>query len=189
MQVPFLFLTKESNMITLTLSDIELFDEATCTFNYIEGGTHTFEHSLQAISEWESIYKKPFLSDHTEHSVEEMQKYCTLMCIDGPITGDSLSAKDLEKLLNYIKDSHTATKINTQTKRGPHSIITSEVVYAMMVESRVPIECELWNINRLLVLLNVLDARRNPKKMSVNDIYKQNNELNRKRREQMNSRG
>lgn len=176
-------------MIKLKIDDIELFDSSTNTFSYITGGVYAFEHSLKAISQWEAAYKTPFLSTTMEHTVDSMLDYCTMMCIDGELTKESITSETYTHLLAYIKDSQTATTFNHQSKANPHTIITSEVIYAMMIEARVPIECENWNINRLLVLLNVLDARRNPKKMSVNDVYRQNNELNKLRRQQMNSKG
>ena len=60
---------------------------------------------------------------------------------------------------------------------------------AMMAEAGIPFECQYWNINRLLVLLNVIEARRNPKKMSQAEIYKQNADLNAQRKAQLNTRG
>ena len=67
--------------------------------------------------------------------------------------------------------------------------MTSEVIYAVMVETGIPFECQDWHINRLLMLLNVLDLRANPKKMSRNEIYKQNTDLNEQRKARYNTKG
>lgn len=176
-------------MIKIKFDDIEMYDSEMNTFYIIQGGLYVFEHSLKSISEWEAIYKKPFLSDSKSHSDSEMAHYCRLMAIDKEPPVELYTSKVYQELIEYIKDPQTATTLSSSKQSGSRHIITSEVVYAMMAEAGIPFECQYWNINRLLVLLNVIEARRNPKKMSQAEIYKQNSVLNAQRKAQLNTRG
>lgn len=166
-----------------------MYDSVANTFSISTGGTYLFEHSLKSISEWEAIYKKPFLSDTKSHTDAEMAHYCRLMAVNEAPPIELFTSKNYRELIEYIKDPQTATTISSSKHTGPRRIITSEVVYAMMVEAGVPFECQYWNINRLLVLLNVIEARRNPKKMSQAEVYKQNVDLNAERKARLNTRG
>lgn len=168
---------------------MEMYDSATNTFSTIPGGAYAFEHSLKSISDWEAIYKKPFLSDTESHTDAEMAHYCRLMAIAEEPSIELFTSKNYQELIEYIKDPQTATTLRSSKQAGPKRIITSEVVYAMMAEAGIPFECQYWNINRLLVLLNVIEARRNPKKMSESEIFKQNADLNAQRKERLNTRG
>lgn len=176
-------------MIKIQFDDMEMYDSATNTFSIVSGGLYTFEHSLRSISDWEAIYKKPFLSNTKFHTDAEMAHYCQLMAIDEEPPVELYTSKVYQELIEYIKDPQTATTLNSSKQTGSRRIITSEVVYAMMAEAGIPFECQYWNINRLLVLLNVIEARRNPKKMSQAEIYKQNAVLNAQRKAQLNTRG
>lgn len=176
-------------MIKIKFDNKEMYDSVTNTFSVLRGGIYSFEHSLKSISAWEAIYKKPFLSDTKSHTDSEMAHYCRLMAtIDEPPV-ELYTSKIYQELIKYIKDPQTATTISSSKQTGPRRIITSEVVYAMMAEAGIPFECQYWNINRLLVLLNVIEARRNPKKMSQAEIYKQNAVLNAQRKAHLNTRG
>lgn len=176
-------------MIKIKFDDIELYDSATNTFSISTGGTYSFEHSLKSISEWEAIYKKPFLSDTKSHTDAEMAHYCRLMAVNEAPPIEIFTSKIYRELIEYIQDPQTATTISNSKHTGPRRTITSEVVYAMMAEAGIPFECQNWNINRLLVLLNVIEARRNPKKMSQAEVYKQNADLNAQRKARLNTRG
>ena len=49
-------------MLTITIPDVELFDEESETFINYKGGRITLEHSLRSISKWETKYcKKIFI--------------------------------------------------------------------------------------------------------------------------------
>lgn len=176
-------------MIKIKFDDMEMYDSVTNTFSTVPGGLYVFEHSLKSISDWEAIYKKPFLSDTESHTDAEMAHYCRLMATAEEPPIELFTSKNYQELIVYIKDPQTATTISNSKQSGPRRIITSEVVYAMMAEAGIPFECQYWNINRLLVLLNVIEARRNPKKMSQAEIYKQNADLNAQRKARLNTRG
>lgn len=174
-------------MLKLVL-ETEYFNEETMEFEQISNGTYLLEHSLKSISEWEAKYKKPFLSQ-TKHELEEMLDYYAMMCIGESFNIEDLTVDDIKKIAKYIEDPQTATTIKSTGGGSNRSIITSEVIYAMMVDADVPFECDIWNLKRLLTLINVISVRRNPKKMSQDEIYRQNTELNNKRRQAMKNRG
>lgn len=173
-------------MLKLVL-ETEYFNEETMEFEQVNNGTYFLEHSLKSISEWEAKYKKPFLSE-TQHETSEMLDYYTMMCIGEPFNITDLTMSDVTKIAKYIEDPQTATTIK-HTGGSSKAIITSEVIYAMMVDANVPFECDNWNLKRLLTLINVISARRNPRKMSQEEIYRQNTELNEKRKKAMKNRG
>lgn len=174
-------------MLKLLTEEKEFYNEATNAFLNIPSKMYKFEHSLISISEWESITCRPFLS--SKKTDKEMMLYFECMCLDEDFSSLYLSDSNIKTLLSYIENTHTATTIKSESKSQEHKTVTSEVIYAMMADMSVPFTCETWNLNRLLMLLNVISARRNPKKMSRQEIYKQNQELNKKRREQLGSKG
>lgn len=174
-------------MIRLKIEPVEYLNERTNEIYHIAGGVFSFEHSLKSISTWESLYQKPFLTTD-EKTATELLDYFIIMCTK-EIDPRLLTNKYQERLVEYIGSNPTATTIKTPEKGGSKSVLTSEVIYAMMVEANVPFECDKWNIRRLLMLLSVISVRQNPKKMSVNEIYKQNTDLNKQRKEKYKSRG
>lgn len=184
-----LFLFQEGAMLIIKTKPQELYDEIENRFITKESKEYRLEHSLKSISKWEAKYEKPFLDPHAKPQAEEMLDYYSMMCIDGPFDPTDLSIEELEVINNYIISPQTATKIKSSKESGVKKVVTSEVIYAMMTEANIPFECEEWNINRLLILLNVIDARRNPKKMSVTDVYRENTRLNQLRKQRLNTRG
>lgn len=178
-------------MLEITVSDTELFDEESETFFYIPGGVYIFEHSLKAIMKWESVYHKPFLSSTLTD--EEWIYYYKCMAI-GPAPEEAHLTEEVCRMLEqYISNPHTATKIaesQSQSKTKSGGKITAESIYSMMSLTAVPYTCDEWHLNNLMALLRINTINSGGKtKMSRNDIYKQNNDLNRQRRELLKSRG
>lgn len=176
-------------MLKITLEDTELWDEASHKFVYIKGGTYTFNHSLRTIAKWESITLKPFLKEGTKPSADEMLLYFQIMC-DNELDVTLLSKEQVTMIEEYIANPHTATKLSKPKDASSRkSIISAEVIYASMVEARIPFECQDWHINNLLTLIGVLDARANPKKMSRRETYRNNDKLNESRKKTYGTRG
>lgn len=180
-------------MLRLDIPDSEGFDPNTQQFITTPGGSFTFEHSLLAMSKWESIHEKPLLNTlANKPTLEELDSYLIAMCTntDKHFTRDMMSTEVRQRLLEYIGKGNSATTIRSSGSSGNHQIITSEVMYAAMVESNIPFEAENWNINRLNKLLQVIQIRANPpKKMSRKEVMQQNRELNEARRKQFKSKG
>lgn len=150
-------------MLVIDTPDREFFNEETNQFLIKPGKTLHFEHSLKTLTEWESIYRKPFLT-REEKTTGELYDYFILMCEDD-IDYSDLTEDVVIQLSMYLNDNPTATTI----KQNDHSnkqgmIMTSEVIYAYMANARIPFECETWNLHRLLTLLNVIGELNAPKK-------------------------
>lgn len=186
-------------MLELMLDDLNLYDESKNEFVDIPGGMVRFEHSLKAIFMWEGFYKKPFL-DQPSFTSEEMLYYYNCMIVEKYNTDitrihpEHITTELGALLEKYIEDPHSATIVNTKKSNGPEpgrsSIVTAEVIYGMMTVLNVPMECQAWHINNLLMLLKVIAIQTGSKTpMSKNDIYKENTNLNQARRRQLNSRG
>lgn len=181
-------------MITIDLGTIEYYDSDTNEFVYYEGGTVRFEYSLKVIYDWEGKWKKPFLKGGLTE--RELTDFYMTMALD-PIEEKFITGEVIEILAKYIADSHTATTFSTvgdgqngnkTSSRG--KIHTAEEFYALMFSARVPIEFENRNLNRLLVILNIISSyNQPPKKMTKQDILKQNASLNAQRKAQLKTKG
>lgn len=178
-------------MITITISDIELYDNSAEEFITTEGGTFRFEHSLEAIANWEAIWKVPFFSAYEKLSMAQLKSYYVCMCVDGAFTEEHVIPEVSDKLTDYMNDTMTATTFSQNGNNSPsRTVLTSEIIYSYMVAAQVPFECARWNINRLLVLLRVIsNNQQEPKKMTREETIKQNIDLNAERKRKLNTKG
>lgn len=182
------------HMITINLGTIEYYDSDSNQFVYDEGGIVRFEYSLKAVYHWESKWRKPFLKGGL--SEEESIDFYMTMALD-PIDKKFMSDEVMDTLSKYIRDSDTATTFSTppdgqngNKTSGNGKVYTAEELYALMFMKNIPLVFEERNLNRLLIILKVIQAYNDPpKKMSQQDIMRQNAELNRQRREQMKTKG
>jgi len=179
-------------MLTIFVSEKELFDERKNEFIKVPNTELKLEHSLISLSRWESKWKKPFL--HLESPTqEEMVDYVCCMSVDKPIDKNvvlSLPAEDFIKIREYIADPHTATTITDrrpQKRKARQEIITSELLYYYMIYYGIPCTFEKWHLNRLLTLIRVCSVKGGTtnQEMSMNEIFAQNNKLNSARRAAM----
>lgn len=185
-------------MILIEKPDSEEYDSESNEFIYTKGESARFEYSLKAVYEWEARWKKPFLP--------ELERFITTVAMDdeaidfykemaiSPISDNFLSIDVVQQLLRYINDPATATTFTSAPNTGGPSkkgkVNTSEEIYASMINAGVPLEFENRNLNRLLTILKIIAiANEPPKKMSKDDIFKQNSSLNAQRKAMMNSKG
>lgn len=180
-------------MITINLGTNEYYDDDINQFIYEDLGTVSFEYSLKALYLWEGKWKKPFLKG--KRTDEELIDFYVTMALE-PIEPRQISYEVAEKLAEYISDVETATTFTSNVvgqngyKTPTAKIYTAEELYALMISAGVPLEWENRNLNRLLVILRVIAAHNNPpKKMSKQDILRQNAQLNAQRKAQMNTKG
>lgn len=165
---------------------MDAFDDTTQTFYTIPSKRFVFEHSLDSLTEWESVYKKPFLA--SEKTNEELLDYFTMMLVDGDeLTYNDITEHLVATITEYITTPQTATTIRPDEsrnggRRGP--IMTSEVIYAYMANAQIPFECSSWNLDRLLTLIGVLSELNNPDKKKSNEAatLRRNAEIMAKRR-------
>lgn len=174
-------------MLQIEVAGGEFFDENREEFYEVKPQKLLLEHSLLSISKWEAKWKKPFLSEK-EMTPEEFKYYIKCMTITSkvdPLTYECLTLNEYKTIKDYISDPMTATTIKSnrpEPKRGRY--VTSELIYYWMTAQNIPIECEKWHLNRLMMLIRIANIENNPKKkkMSRREIQSQNSALNAARR-------
>ena len=180
-------------MLKIEVPSREFFDEATNTFVVFNGQTLQLEHSLISISKWEAKWHKPFLTNK-EKTTSEIIDYVRCMTVTPSVddkTYASLTDQNLKDILAYIDDPMTATTVhNRASNRVNDEIMTSEVIYCYMIQLGIPFECQKWHLSRLIKLIEVCSIKNSPgKKMSTNEILRQNRSLNDIRRAAMHTKG
>lgn len=181
-------------MISVDIPERDYYDESTNTFVMIPARTINLEHSLVAISNWESKWMKPFLNDKPK-TTEETYDYIQCMVVGEPcdlLTIQSITSFDLDRITAYIQSPRTATTI---TQRGPakpnREVKTSELIYYWMIAFNIPFECQYWHLNRLLTLVNICNIKNDTsnKKVNPKDTLRRNAELNAARKKALNTSG
>lgn len=184
-------------MLKVVIPAQEHYDEITNTFFETKEQILQLEHSLVALSRWESKWKKPFLNDN-EKTFEEIIDYVRCMTITQNVSADVynyIPANSYHEITRYIDDPMTATTVNEIKQPGQgKEIITSELIYFWMVNFRIPFECQKWHLNRLLTLIricsikNATDNKRQRNKSRA-DILNRNRLLNEQRKAALQTRG
>jgi hypothetical protein len=180
-------------MLKLTVLGSEYFDEWTSEFVTYEDVELELEHSLVAVSKWESKFCKPFLAPDAK-SQPELIGYFEAMVITpnfDPSVLARLTQTNIDAVQAYIDSPYSATTFGDHPeKTSRREIITSELIYYWMVAYSVPFECQHWHLNRLMALLRICNIKsEKPKKMSRHEIASRNRELNAQRRAALNSPG
>lgn len=125
-----------------------------------------FEHSLVALSKWESKYKKPFLGK-VPPTPEEFMDYFSMMLLTPDVNPDvvyGLEPAQLESISDYINDPHTASVVPNSDERGPHETVTSELIYYWMVAMKINWEAQYWHLGRLMTLIKITNFKMQPEK-------------------------
>ena len=180
-------------MLTITIPDVEMYDEKTNNFFTIKGQTLQLEHSLVSISKWESKWNKPFLSKN-DKTLEETIDYIKCMTITQNVNPDvykNLSKSNIDEINKYIGAPMTATTFSNNNQKGrSQETVTNELIYHWMIALNIPMECQKWHLNRLLTLIRVCNIKNTPpKKRSRRDINSEYAALNAARRKQFNTKG
>ncbi len=181
-------------MLTINIPERDYFDESTQMFTTIPARTIDLEHSLVAISKWESKYMKPFLNEKPK-TTQETYDYIQCMVVGEPcdmLTIQSITYLDLERITNYIQSPNTATTITHHGQQKPNrEVKTSELIYYWMIAFNIPFECQNWHLNRLLTLINICNIKNDTsnKKVNPKDTLRRNAALNAARKKAMNTSG
>ena len=179
-------------MLYITIPGVELWDSAKEEFLNTKTTTLALEHSLIAVSKWESRWHKAFLTKE-QKSREETVDYIRCMTITqnvDPVIYNTISDDIIAEVYEYINDPMTATTIKSDNKTPNRQIVTSEVIYSWMCALNIPFKCEKWHLNRLITLIQVRDIENSPpKKMSKNELANRNRELNAERRKLYKTKG
>lgn len=185
-------------MVTITIpaTESEQWDEINEEFVYQtvekEQVLH-LEHSLIALSKWESKWHKPFLTDK-ELTLDETIDYIKCMTLDkniDPKVYDRLTQSNIAEIREYMNDPMTATTFSNRSEsKNNGEQTTSELIYYWMIANNIPVEFEKWHIKRLLTLIRVCSVKNAPpKKMGRKAILRQNAEINAARRKQLHTKG
>lgn len=181
-------------MLPIEIKEMQVYNEATNKVVKVKGQILMLEHSLVSISKWEEKWHKPFLNN-TEMTPEMNLDYVRCMTITqnvDPAVYDRLTTADMQRIREYIDDTHTATWFRNMNKRPTRDVITNEIVYYWMDTFGIPYDpCQKWHFNRLMTLIRVHDEKSAPgrKKMSRRQAAAQYRDLNAIRRARTGSRG
>lgn len=171
-------------MLEIIIPGVDLWDEKENRFIKIPQTTLKLEHSLFAISKWESFYKKPFLSKD-DKQYDETIYYIKCMTIE-PVDDNvyyALSNAVVDSIQEYINDKKTATFFLKKDKDDGQHIVTSEEIYYWMIVSEIPFSCDKWHFSRLMTLIKVCNEKNKKQKpMSEKELYQRNAELKAARR-------
>lgn len=174
-------------MLVIEIPATELFDEESNTLITTERTYLELEHSLVALSKWESKHKKRFLDNNVEKTNDETFDYIRCMALN-TIPEESYTALFsnpllIQKIFDYITDTHTATVIKATGSNNNGEAVTSELIYYWMVAAQIPWEAQYWHLNRLITLISLVGEKNKPqKKMSAAEVAKQNHALNQARK-------
>ena len=183
-------------MLRIVIPASEDYDSEREEFIRRKEQTIVLEHSLVSLSKWESQFKKPFLNQSSPMTEEEFLAYVKCMTMTQNVEESvyqHLTPKNVQDILAYIDDTMTATTITSadQVKKPNREILTAEVLYYYMIALNIPMECQKWHLNRLIMLIQVCAIRNdpNPKKMGKDTVLRSNAALNAKRKARLKTRG
>jgi len=166
----------------------EAYDETTNKFVSTKQRVR-LEHSLASMAKWESVFEKPFLGSE-EKKNEETFAYIEMMILEdkpSPEVFLELVRTHHEEIQDYISRKMTGTRISELQKGSSRrETITAELIYSWMVSMSIPFETQHWHLNRLIMLIRVINLKNSPKKkMSAAE----RSQLNRQRQAQLKTRG
>lgn len=181
-------------MLELIIPGTELWNDEAEEFVEFKGAKLQLEHSLISLSKWESKYCKAFLP-LKEPTTEEIADYVRCMTINKGV--DTLAYRLItpeqdRQIREYINAPMTATVLPKRPEEGrPNKdTLTSELIYYWMISYGIPFDCQKWHLNRLLILIDVCNAKNGPqKKYSMRSIMQQNSALNAARRAALKTKG
>lgn len=179
-------------MLQLEVSGHEYYDESQGLFVSIKPQKLVLEHSLVSLAKWEAKWKKPFLSKENK-TVEETIDYIRCMTVSQNVPEMvyyGITNDMIDEINQYILDPMTATTFRELHHPPSSEGITAELIYYWMTAFNIPFECQKWHLNRLLTLIRVCNVKSAPpKKMSRQDMLKQQRALNQQRRARTGSLG
>lgn len=180
-------------MLQITVPALEGWDESKQEFVDYKAQTLQLEHSLIAISKWESKWHKPFLvkEQKTKEETLDYIKYMTITQNVDPEVYNRLTQDNIDEINSYIDNPMTATTFSDEQNGKPsREIITSELIDYWMIANNIPVEFRKWHLNRLITLIKICSIKNAPpKKQSKQDILRRNAALNAERRKRLNSKG
>lgn len=177
-------------MLTLIIDEFDTFNDETEEFETSNATTLNLEHSLISVSKWEAKWHKPFLGV-TPKTANETLDYVKCMTINNipDIVYSRLTNDQFKMIKEYMDNPMTATVIK-ESKGGNREIMTNELIYYAMIANNVPMDCQKWHINRLLMLIRVCNVKaQTPKNKPKQEVLRDQAALNAARKKQLNTKG
>ena len=181
-------------MLVIDMEEQEFFDSERQMFVYESPCTVRLEHSLISISRWEAKWHKPYLPSIYVPGIqgpEEELDYIRCMIIGKTDEGIPrvLMTGYKQLIEDYISNPHSASTVHRigegQQGKLPRKTITSEIIYYWMLRFGIPLECDKWHFNRLLMLIDTFNihesAHTKGNKMSQAESAKWRYQLNQQR--------
>jgi hypothetical protein len=170
----------------------EGFDGTAGQFVSAESVVIWLEHSLVALSKWESEWEIPFLSTE-EKTREQTISYIRFMFVGEAFPENIIprfTKEHFDQINAYIGKKMTATWFGESKGDPPREIVTAELIYYWMIALGVPFECENWHLNRLLTLIRVCNVKNSkPDQVDRRQAAADRRALNDARRKQYKTRG
>lgn len=152
---------------------------------------YRFEHSLIAISKWEEKWKVPFLTDKKK-TQDQIWDYVRCMCLDGDLDDNTLYCIMMQhsnEISDYIAEKRTASSVTHHGgQKGRKETITSELLYYYLAAFNLPMFAEKWHLSRLLVLIEIANAKQSGRKLSKAATMDEYKAINQKRRAEAEAR-
>lgn len=154
------------------------------------------EHSLVALSKWESKFEKAFL-DAKEKTTEEVLDYIRCMILTPDYPPDILNKftqENFDAVRDYIDAKMTASWVSEPKNPTGQSRekITSELIYFWLSSYSIDWQVQHWHLSRLFTLIRIHNAKnsnsKEKPKMTPNAAA-QRRALNEQRRRQYNTTG
>lgn len=153
-------------MLIIKVKEQEFYDSKKEMFFHTKPLTVRMEHSLISITKWESFWEKPYLgtpgiAKGISSSVEELHYLKCMIIGDVPYyIPDILLQNHNKQIKTYINKQHSATTVYRRGLPTPsRQIITTELIYYWMIKFGIPMECQRWHFNRLLMLIDVCNVK------------------------------
>ena len=153
-------------MLIIKVEEQEFFDSKKAMFFNTKPLTVRMEHSLISIAKWEAFWEKPYLGTLGKtpgiSGIREETHYIKCMIIgDVPdYIPEIIVQNNLKEIQEYITKPYSATKVYRKGPQPPsRQIVTTELIYYWMVRFGIPMECQRWHFNRLLMLIDVCNVK------------------------------
>jgi hypothetical protein len=151
------------------------------------------EHSLVSLSKWEAIHEKAFFGREPMTHEETVSYVQQMLLTENPPEdwANQLRLEDFDAITTYINSKQSATWFREdKNQRGPHEIVTAELIYYWMISFQIPFVCETWHLNRLMTLIKICGIKQTkPKRMSRQAQAEEYRRLNAVRRQQLGTSG
>lgn len=145
------------------------------------------------MSKWESKYRVPFLGTRDKLPTQ-MIDYFKMMLLDPEVDPDlvyGLTSVQLDRLGEYLNESHTATTVpHETTSQFNAEVTTTELIYFWMTSLKINWEAQYWHLSRLLTLVQVVSYKQQPpKKRRPAEVMSDWRRENERRKQMFNTSG